>query len=238
MYKNYIFDLYGTLIDIRTDEWNQEPWDEFARWLTKKGMPYTGKEVRALYVSEVNRLEAEPTEYDKREIDIIPVFETICKKHKPDITPEEVWEIGENFRVITTHMIKLYPNTKKVLEGLKKAGKKVYLLSNAQRVFTWQELEKTEIIDYFDDIFISSDAGCKKPDIAFYKKLIDKHGLKVEECVMIGNDSTTDIAGATALGMDGFYVRTEISPENDPTPDCRFVFEDSDIGHVLELIKE
>jgi putative hydrolase of the HAD superfamily len=55
---------------------------------------------------------------------------------------------------------------------------------------------------------------------------------------MIGNDSTTDIAGATALGMDGFYVRTEISPENDPTPDCRFVFEDGDIGHVLELIKE
>ena len=152
MYKNYIFDLYGTLIDIRTDEWNQEPWDEFAKWLTKKGMPYTGKEVRALYVSEVNRLEAEPTEYDKREIDIIPVFEAICKKYKPDITPEEVWEIGENFRVITTHMIKLYPNTKKVLEGLKKAGKKVYLLSNAQRVFTWQELEKTEIIDYFDDI--------------------------------------------------------------------------------------
>ena len=26
MYKNYIFDLYGTLIDINTDEWNVQLW--------------------------------------------------------------------------------------------------------------------------------------------------------------------------------------------------------------------
>ena len=49
MYKNYIFDLYGTLIDIRTDEWSKEPWEEFAAWLTDNGMPYTGSEVKALY---------------------------------------------------------------------------------------------------------------------------------------------------------------------------------------------
>ena len=134
-------------------------------------------------------------------------------------------------------MIKLYPNTLKVLKALKDAGKKVYLLSNAQRVFTWQELTGTGIVDYFDDIFISSDEGCKKPDVAFYKKLIDKHGLNITESVMIGNDSTTDISGASKLGMDAFYVRTAISPENDPTPDCKYVFEDGDIGHVVELIK-
>lgn len=26
MYNNYIFDLYGTLIDINTDEWNDDLW--------------------------------------------------------------------------------------------------------------------------------------------------------------------------------------------------------------------
>lgn len=237
MYKNYIFDLYGTLIDIRTDEWSDEPWEEFAAWLTKNGMPYTGKEVRELYNSEVKRLEKEPTEYKHREIDIIPVFETICKKHKPDITADEIWKVGENFRIITTKMIRLYPNSKKVLTELRRAGKKVFLLSNAQRVFTWQELEKTGIVEDFDDIFISSDAGCKKPDPAFYNKLLEKHNLKIEECVMIGNDSTCDIAGADSVGMDSFYVKTEISPENDPIPDCKFAFADGEIGHVLELIK-
>lgn len=238
MYKNYIFDLYGTLIDIRTDEWSDEPWERFAEWLTENGMPYSGSEVRELYDSEVKKLEAAPTEFKCREIDIIPVFKTICRKHKPDISDEEVWKAGEQFRIITTKMIRLYPNSKKVLTELKKAGKKVYLLSNAQRVFTWQELEKTGIIDDFDDIFISSDAGCKKPDPAFYRMLIEKHNLKIEESVMIGNDSTSDIAGADSVGMDAFYVKTEISPENDPIPDCKFAFADGDIGHVLELIKK
>ena len=238
MYKNYIFDLYGTLIDIRTDEWSDEPWERFAEWLTENGMPYSGSEVRELYDSEVKKLEAAPTEFKCREIDIIPVFKTICRKHKPDISDEEVWKVGEQFRIITTKMIRLYPNSKKVLTELKKAGKKVYLLSNAQRVFAWQELEKTGIIDDFDDIFISSDAGCKKPDPAFYRMLIEKHNLKIEESVMIGNDSTSDIAGADSVGMDAFYVKTEISPENDLIPDCKFAFADGDIGHVLELIKK
>ena len=235
MYKNYIFDLYGTLIDIRTDEWSEEPWEEFAAWLTGNGMPYTGSEVKALYDNEVNRLTSVKTEYTSPEIDIIPVFEAICRKHRPDITDEEVWKVGEQFRISTTKMIKLYPNTKKVLTGLKKAGKKVYLLSNAQRVFTWQELVKTGIVDDFDDIFISSDEGCKKPDPEFYKKLINKHNLDIAECIMIGNDSTSDIAGANAVGMDALYVRTAISPENDPVPDCKYVFEDGDIGHVLDI---
>lgn len=237
MYKNYIFDLYGTLIDIRTDEWGEEPWEQYAEWLTENGMPYTGKEVHNLYDSEVKRLEAEPTTYKNREIDIIPVFETICRKYKPEMTDEEIYKAAEKFRITTTNFVRLYPNSKRVLTELRKAGKKVYLLSNAQRSFTWQELEKTGIVDDFDDIFISSDAGCKKPDPAFYKMLIDKHNLKIEECVMIGNDSTCDIAGADAVGMDSFYVKTEISPENDPIPNCKFAFADGEIGHVLELIK-
>ncbi len=237
MYKNYIFDLYGTLIDIRTDEWDEEPWERFAGWLTEHGMSYTGKEVHRIYDEEVARLTAEPTEYRYREIDVLPAFDTICRRRRPDISPEEVWEAGETFRIITTHMIRLYPNSRRVLDELKKAGKKVYLLSNAQKVFTWQELKRTGITECFDDIFISSEEGCKKPDPAFFKKLTDRHNLKPEECIMIGNDSTTDIAGAAEAGMDAFYVRTEISPENDPVPGCRFVFEDGDIGHVLELIE-
>ena len=236
MYKNFIFDLYGTLIDIRTDEWSDSVWDRYARWLTDKGMRYTGSEVRKLYNAEVKLAEAIPTSYAVREIDVLPVFDTICRNKKPSVTEEEVWEAGENFRIISTNMIQLYPNTLKVLKGLKAAGKKIYLLSNAQRVFTWQELERTGIMEYFDDIFISSDNGCKKPYIDIINRLNKKHKPNIHEHVMIGNDSPYDIACANGVGMDSLYVRTAISPENDPVPDCKYVFEDGDIGHVLELI--
>ena len=33
MYNNYIFDLYGTLIDINTDEWNDDLWKKIAIFL-------------------------------------------------------------------------------------------------------------------------------------------------------------------------------------------------------------
>ena len=30
MYKNYVFDFYGTLVDIRTDEEKKEIWDKLS----------------------------------------------------------------------------------------------------------------------------------------------------------------------------------------------------------------
>ena len=77
MYKNYIFDLYGTLIDIRTDEESNSVWEKYAEWLTEQGMQYTGKEVRDLYMLKVAELESQPSEFKVVEIDILPVFAEI-----------------------------------------------------------------------------------------------------------------------------------------------------------------
>lgn len=230
MYKNYIFDLYGTLLDIRTDEWSDGVWDEFAKWLCTRGVKKSKEALHNEYDELVKKITSRPSVYTYPEIDILPVFEKIT-------TPELAWEAGETFRKISTQFVRPYANTFKVLYELKKAGKKIYLLSNAQKVFTMQELINTGLILYFDDIFISSECGCKKPDVEFFKKLTDKHGLKTEESIMIGNDGSCDIAGAAAVGMDAVYIRTEISPENEPSPQCKYVFEDGDIGHVLETVR-
>ena len=237
MYNNYIFDLYGTLIDIRTDEWADETWDKFAAWLLKQDIVYTGRELHHIYDEEVARLVGEAAD-DEVEIDIMPVFDKIMRTQEPLVTEEEVYKAAEQFRKISTKFIRLYPETEAVLSGLKKAGKKVYLLSNAQKAFTWQELTDTGIDKYFDDIFISSEVGYKKPSAGFMKALLDKHGLGIEESIMVGNDSTCDVAVADAVGMDAAYLRTEISPKDDPTPDCKYVFEDGNIGHVLDILKE
>ena len=45
MFKNYIFDLYGTLIDIRTDESGDEFWDKVADIYKSYGATYTAKEM-------------------------------------------------------------------------------------------------------------------------------------------------------------------------------------------------
>ena len=47
MFKNYVFDLYGTLVDISTDEENPELWENIARMYCYKQAQYTYDELKA-----------------------------------------------------------------------------------------------------------------------------------------------------------------------------------------------
>lgn len=236
MYNNFIFDLYGTLIDIRTDEESSIIWQNFAAYLQRYNIMASAIDLKQEYNEETKKLLDLPSEFEYPEIDLFPVFYSICHSKNTNLTDADIFHIGEAFRKISTKYISLYPNTLKVLQSLKENGKKIFLLSNAQKVFTMQELSETKTIDYFDDIFISSEMGCRKPDKHFFDLLIKKHSLELCKSIMIGNDSTSDIAGANAAGLDSLYVRTAISPQNDPVPDCKYIFNDGDIGHVIELI--
>ena len=74
--------------------------------------------------------------------------------------------------------VRLYAHAKELLEALRAAGKRVYLLSNAQRTFTEYEMRYLGIYDLFDGVQISSDHGCKKPDERFFRILLERFGLK------------------------------------------------------------
>ena len=115
------------------------------------------------------------------------------------------------FRAITMEKLRLFPGTVELLQGLKDAGKKVYLLSNAQTSFTYPEMKALGITEYFDDIFFSSDLEVKKPSSKFYEALFVKHGLKKAESVMVGNDRFADVQGALDFGIEAIYLHTEQS---------------------------
>ena len=45
-YENYIFDLYGTLVDIHTDEEKTELWEKLAQFYGYYGAVYTAEELK------------------------------------------------------------------------------------------------------------------------------------------------------------------------------------------------
>ena len=45
-YENYIFDLYGTLVDIHTDEEKTELWEKLAQFYGYYGAVYTAEASR------------------------------------------------------------------------------------------------------------------------------------------------------------------------------------------------
>ena len=107
-----------------------------------------------------------------------------------------------------------------MLKRLKDAGKKVFLLSNAQALFTAPEISLLGLTPYFDGILLSSDAGVKKPDPAFYEMLLNRYHLDPKECLMTGNDDIADCHGAASAGIASRYVATRQSPNlSGPLPE-------------------
>ncbi|MCD7804587.1 MAG: HAD family hydrolase [Oscillospiraceae bacterium] len=230
MYKTCIFDFYGTLCDIRTDETKPELWEKLALFYGFQGAVYTPEELRISYFRTVSELE---TEF--REIRIEQVFEELFSRKGVPADDTLAIHTGQFFRLLSIEHLRLYDGAKDMLERLRKNGRKVYLLSNAQRIFTEYELKYLGIWFSFDDIFISSDHNCKKPDIEFYNKLIAKHDIDVSTAIMAGNDGTCDIAGAKSAGLHTLYIKSEISPD-EPVPEADHVLMEPDMSKVAEIL--
>ena len=238
MYQNYIFDLYGTLIDIHTDESSKNFFKKYAKWLRKQGYYFDWKHFGYLYttIEQKYRKNAEKIGYARcPEIEIEDVFDDVFLAKGYDLTELQIKWLCVSFRRISLIYLRLFPDTLACLEGLKRAGKKIYLLSNAQRSFTWQELELTGIEPYFDAILISSDEGCMKPDPLFYNICCERYHLDKAQSVMIGNELKSDMAGAKAAGIDGFYINRSPVFHEESNPPYRYV---SVKGSLMEVLTQ
>ena len=220
-YQTYFFDLYGTLIDIHTDETMPSLWRAASAYFSTNGAEYTPQELktawRAAVDDDLRRIrrgwrEREVT-VQYPEADIAEVIRKLYRDKGVNADSQMVAKTAWEFRRASTTHLRLYAGAKELLASLKAHGKQVVLLSNAQHLFTVPELEMLGIRDLFDEIFISSDCGVKKPDPVFYYAAIRRMGLHAKDCLMTGNDFECDILAAKAVGMDTFYILSGLSPK-------------------------
>lgn len=239
-YRNYIFDLYGTLVDIRTDERDRKLWEHMSLFYGYYGAGYEAEELHQAYLALINAKEKalkkkHTVQYAHEAYPEIPIEEVFRGLYEDKgVEPDQplVIHTGQMFRAHATKFIRLYAHAKEMLMVLKEAGRGVYLLSNAQRIFTEYELYYLGIHDIFDGILISSDHGCKKPDERFFRILLERYGLEAAESLMIGNDTETDIAGAKKVGMDSFYIHSAISPRDQTAADTEHEHADYVMGRM------
>lgn len=240
MFKNYVFDLYGTLIDLNTDEWSDELWEKLAILYNYKQANYTPEEIHADYLKyveqEKKRVHKRFPEYKGVDIKIEKVFKKLFTAKGVKATAKEVDFVCTAFRCYSTIYIRLYDGVIDLLDTLKAKDKKIYLLSNAQRKFTENELNMFGLTKYFDGIVISSDEECIKPDIHYYNTIIERYNLKKSETIMIGNDSIADTKGAHDAGLSTLYIHQSISPavEDDLVADFKVL--DGDVFKIKKLI--
>lgn len=245
MYTNYIFDLYGTLADIHTNEQKPYLWEKLACFLSLKGASYTSQELKAAYSQLMAQAEQQhrndllsngisAPEQLQPEPDIAPVFQELFFRKGITASEDEIQDFAILWRSISLERLCLFEGVTELLQRLKAAGKRIYLLSNAQALFTRPELNFLGITEYFDGILLSSEAGIKKPDPAFFHKILSQYDLKPEESVMTGNDDEADCHGAAGAGMDSLYIYTAQSPKRArPLPvNCR------EITHISQVFPD
>lgn len=215
-FKNYIFDFYGTLVDIETDEDSPVLWDTMAQIYQSYGASYTGEGLRLRFRELVQQAEAEIAKEKQvayPEIDLTVIFVQLYLESNPkgdSVRHLKEWGrlIARTFRVLSRKRLELYPHTKEVLEDMKAAGCRIYLLSNAQAEFTNPEIDLVGLRELFHAIYLSSDAGIRKPQPEFLLEVLKEHQLNPEKTVMVGNDFTTDVAVAQSIGMESILINT------------------------------
>ena len=249
-YKDLIFDLYGTLVDIHTEE-NDAVWEKTAIFFGFYGAHYTGAELKAAFLAAMQQRQVAAGQNYECFPDI-PFEQVLAQLFREKGVEGEAdrlgFQVAQLFRISSMEYIRLYPHVRETLEILRKRGHRLWLLSNAQRGFTAYELRHLGLQDQFDGIYISSDYGCRKPDSRFLGALMQEQGLDPANCIMIGNDRETDIAGAKQAGLATFYMHSNITPPGqakaDPklhphkaAADCRhWEFEGSDWEELVDLI--
>ena len=219
-YTDLVFDLYGTLVDIHTEE-DEGVWEKTALYFGFYGAHFSPSELASAFQKAMADRQAEAGQSYEcfPDIPFQQVFAQLFRAKGVEEAETLAINAAQLFRIASIDYIRLYPGVKQALAQLRRAGFRLWLLSNAQQVFTAYELRHLELEDCFDGILLSSDYGCRKPDSRFYRALIEKYSLEPSRCLMIVNDRETDIAGGAEAGMDTLYLHTRLTPWHQPAAD-------------------
>ena len=120
---------------------------------------------------------------------------------------------------------------KETVLKLKDMGIKQFAITNGTKVAQLGKLSGSGLIDILDEIFISEDIGYEKPSVSFFKPVEEKlneYEINKEECLIVGDSESSDMALARNVGIKGIHYTNDISNN-----DCVI----SDLSTVLTMLQ-
>lgn len=99
------------------------------------------------------------------------------------------------------------PDAREFVQDCKKAGYRVYILSNASDLFFTYFNNFSPLSD-FDGAVVSCQELLLKPEEEIYRRLFERYHLKPQECFFI-DDREENILGGEGLGMKGHVFRND-----------------------------
>ncbi|NIW35262.1 MAG: HAD-IA family hydrolase [Gemmatimonadetes bacterium] len=121
---------------------------------------------------------------------------------------ERLAAVGEDIRMRHEEdalWIRPVPGTLEMLRGLRAAGLRLGVISNADgRVARY--LANAGLADEFEIILDSGELGIEKPDPRIFQLALERLGVRSEEAVYVGDTWEVDVVGAREAGLRPIYL--------------------------------
>ena len=186
MVSTYIFDLDGTLINIRI--YSEMYFEILILIESKLGLFGEELDIKAALFGLVK---GDHGRYDSGDL---------CR---------ELGLLAEYYEILDRHIKvrkRVHDDAFLVLSELKKKGLRVGVASNSMHRTIQNYLNKYDLLEFVDFIFSSEDAGRRKNDPVFWEKLITVQNLVAEECIVVGDNKLEDIETPGTFGFKVFHV--------------------------------
>ena len=104
----------------------------------------------------------------------------------------------------------MLPHVPEIVAQLKEDGYKLGLISNTMfsgRIHM-SDLQKFDLLRYFDSLLFSADANKWKPGAASFEHVLGELGVAAEESAFVGDDPAADVIGGLSAGMYTVHFRS------------------------------
>ncbi|MBR6735718.1 MAG: HAD family hydrolase [Oscillospiraceae bacterium] len=199
-----LFDLDGTLLPMDQDEFIKAYMGRLARYMVPYGYD-PDLLIKGLWMGTGAMVKNDGTKTNEKLF--FEVFSSIVNRDASADIPVFETFYNTDFQNVK-NVCGFSENSSKIIKGLKERGFRVCLATNPlfpvaathSRV-RWAGLD----VEDFDLITTYENSSFSKPNLDYYREILEKTGCGASECAMVGNDVGEDMIAET-LGMKTFLL--------------------------------
>ena len=201
MIKAIFFDLYGTLAGFTPDrfEIQSKAASDFGLTLTEQGV-LRGYAAADAFMAEQNLSEPLRTlDSDGKQQFFAEYERRVLGGSGIEVDNETAMAVWRRVREIPYEMT-IYADVEPVLFSLRQSGLALGVISNMNRTgeALAEDLGLTGLVDF---VVTSLEVGAEKPNPAIFNVALSRGGVAADEAVHVGDQLTSDIDGARAVGI-------------------------------------
>ncbi|MBR4161023.1 MAG: YjjG family noncanonical pyrimidine nucleotidase [Bacteroidaceae bacterium] len=150
-----------------------------------------------------------------------------------DVSAEFCLKVSDHFLNLCADKPGVIEGAHEVVEYLRSRRYRLHMCSNGFHEVQYRKLKSCGMLNSFDTIVLSEDAGANKPSKVFFDYAFSATGALPESTLMIGDNFQTDILGAKGVGLDVMWFNPH-PEENKATEPVNY--EIRDLRDMLQIL--